>query len=202
MIMRQHVTGMMKFSWWILMVFAFAKANYTQAQSSKIKIEKEERIQQEALPLPIIEAVTQVSEDRKVKYYKEIDGEKISFEGKFKKAGNRYSMEFDVVGNFEDLEVEVKKRSVDKLLWNAISLKLDSISSRWRTEKIQEQYLPESTMEKFKEKLKSSNFENLEIIAAFKKDGKILRKELLFSAAGALIQMREVKRIAYDFLLF
>lgn len=103
---------------------------------------------------------------------------------------------------FEDLEVEVKKRSVDKLLWNAISLKLDSISSRWRTEKIQEQYLPESTMEKFNEKLKSRNFENLEIIAAFKKDGKIIRKELLFSAAGALIQVREVKRIAYDFLLF
>ncbi|WP_156339988.1 hypothetical protein [Nonlabens sp. YIK11] len=193
---------MMKYSWWFFMVIAFAKANSLQAQSSQVKIEKEERIDQTNVPAPIIATIADLAKDRNVKYYKETDGDRVSFEGKFKKDGNRYSAEFNVTGILEDVEVEVEKKSLDENLRTAIASRLDSIASRWRIEKIQEQYLPKSSISQLNQNIDERTFDNLELIVAFKTDGKIYRKELLFNSKGSLKLSRDVKRIAYDFLLF
>jgi hypothetical protein len=185
------------------LVFAFAKANFTQAQSDHIKQEREERVESFVFPAGTLSLVKEIAINRKVKFYKEFDGDKISFEAKFKKRRQRYSIEYSQNGTLEDVEIEVKRKVIDSLLWGKIAIRLDSISDRWRVEKIQQQFVSDPfDKAQLLLRMEGKEFDNLELIVAFKSNRKIYRKELLFDKEGKLINQRNVKRLAYDFLLF
>jgi len=187
----------------ILIVFAFAKANFSQAQSQEVKLEKEERIKNTDFPENALPWVLKFAEGKRIKYYKEFDGDKTSYEGKFKKNGRRYSMEFSESGNLEDVEIEIHRKEIEKKLWRAMEIKLDSIEDRWRVKKTQQHYsLPEKGYGQLLQQVKNQNFQYLELIVAFKNKRNIYTKELLFNRDGTIIREREIKRRAYVFLLF
>jgi hypothetical protein len=193
---------MMKFNiLGILMVLAFAKADSLQAQDKR---EKESRIERKELPVAALEMIDKLSaEGRRTRFYKEIDGEKRSFEMKTKVKGKWRSAEFNKEGALEDVEVDVRKRHIADEARVHILKTLDSINPKNRIEKVQKQYLP---MNKggvaIDERLNTGDFDNYEIIAAFKNSRKIYRMELLFNRSGQLISSRLINRIQYDFLLF
>lgn len=194
---------MIKYSLVILMVFAFAKAKVSQAQSTSDKLEKEEQIQENRFPKEALQITSLFSDGKSVKYFKEYDGDKTSLEAKFKKEGKRYSIEFSESGSLEDVEIEIKRKEIDKVLWQAIESSLDSIADRWRIEKIQEQYLPKNKEpDEIIKLIKKHGFDHLELIVAFKSNRKIYRKEILVGLDGTILKERNVKRLAYDFLLF
>jgi hypothetical protein len=201
--MKYLATVMMKYKFLFLIVFAFAKANFSQAQSQEVKLEKEERIKSTDFPADAVPWILRFAGGKRIKFYKEFDGDKTSYEGKFKKNGRRYSMEYSKDGNLEDVEIEIQRKEIEKNLWETMEGKLDSIDDRWRVEKIQQQYrMPEEGYDQLLQHTKNQNFQYLEIIVAFKNNRKIYSKELLFDREGTIIRKREVKRRAYDFLLF
>ncbi len=183
------------------MVLAFAKADSLHAQSKR---EKESRIERMELPVAALEIIDRLSaKGRRTRFYKEIDGEKYSYEMKTKVRGKWRSVEFSKEGKLEDVEVTVRKRSIADDAREHIIKTLDSINTKNRIEKVQEQYLPTSKGGvPINERLDMGDFDNYEMIVAFKNSRKIYRMELLFDRSGHLISSRPVKRIQYDFLLF
>ncbi len=194
---------MTKYSLWVVLMFAFAKANYTAAQSNDVKQEKEEQVEETDFPLGAVVIVKGITGDDNIKYFKEFDGDRTSYEAKFKLNGVNHSIEFSKEGRVQDLEIEAKSKDVDKILWQSISQSLSKIDKRWRVEKLQLQYLPDSQESpNLRRKAADKNFDRLELIVAFKTNKKIYRRELLFDKKGNKLKDREVKRNAYDFLLF
>ena len=194
---------MMKYKYvWVLCVLAFAKAQPLTAQN--VKKEKESSVKRSDFPEKSLLWLDALSNDCKnLDYYKEVDGDKTSYELKCKCDGNRRSIEFNESGDLEDVEINIKKRKIAKPVRKKINTILDSISKKNRIEKVQLQYLPKTeNPEDLKTKIAKRDYDNLELIVAFKTKRKIYRKELLFSNSGALINSRDIKRIEYDFLLF
>ncbi|ARN78253.1 hypothetical protein BST97_09760 [Nonlabens spongiae] len=194
---------MMKFRFlWILMVLAFAKALPVQAQ--QIKKEQESRIESQEFPAETEKWVKALSENcKKLKFYKEVDGDKTSYELKCKCEGRKRSIEFSEKGALEDVEILTRNKKVAKAVLKRIQKSLDSITSKNRIEKIQEQYFLNSTSPaQLKLRINNSDLNGYELIVAFKEKRKIYRKELQFDRYGKLISSRDIKRLEYDFLLF
>ncbi|MGB5983552.1 MAG: hypothetical protein WBG46_15550 [Nonlabens sp.] len=194
---------MMKYKYvWVLWVLAFAKAVPLTAQN--IKKERESSVERNDFPKSSLDWIDKLSNDcKKQKYYKEIDGDKTSYEFKCKCNGQRRSIEFNESGILEDVEITIKKKKINPKIIEKIEAVLEQISEKNRIEKVQLQYLPNTlNVEEFIRKTDLRDYDNLELIVAFKTKRKIYRKELLFSKHGALLKSRDIKRIEYDFLLF
>ncbi len=194
---------MMKFRFlWILMVLAFAKALPVQAQ--QVKKEQESRVESQDFPAESKVWIQTLSKDCKsLKFYKEVDGDKTSYELKCKCDGDKRSIEFSEKGNLEDVEVLIKKKKLSEPVLQSIQISLDSIAEKNRIEKVQEQYFPKSdSPESLETRLNASDLDGYELIVAFKEKRKIYRKELQFDRNGKLINSRDIKRLEYDFLLF
>lgn len=201
--MKYLATVMMKFKVLLLVLFAFAKANFIQAQSSGLKLEKEERVKKGEFPADALPYVQQLANGNRIKYFREFDGERTSYEAKFKSKGRKYSVEYSEAGILEDVEIEVSKGKLPTAEWQNIQRQLGTYSDRWKVEKIQLQYLSlDDGLELLREQIAKKNYQHIEMIVAFKDKRKIYRKELLINRAGEIIKEREVKRRAYDFLLF
>ncbi len=178
------------------------------ALSQDKKIEKEEGIDRNQMP-GIAQQYLRINlpkDINKLRFYHETDGEKESYEAKFKYQGNRFSVEFNEMGNLEDIEVQIKKRNLDKQIINNIESYLESQHDRYKIEKIQAQYLsPEKvddvTMQRAK-KIGDVKPDNYEIIIATKNKGKLEKFEMLFDPAGNFVNEREIIRNSYDYLIF
>lgn len=180
------------------MCIAFAKAEFTTAQN--VKIEREESITKEEFPSKAYTVVQSLNTDNKqVRYFKETDGERSSYEAKFKLNGRRYSVECDTEGNIQDVEITIKKKEISKAIWNLIKKELAKENERFKVTKIQEQYVKSDDL---KNHINAGQNDNYEISVSFKSKRKIYRKEYLFNAAGEVLKIRDVKRQEYDFLLF
>lgn len=178
------------------------------ASSQDKKIEKEEDVDRDQMPA-IAQQYLRINLPRdinKLRFYHETDGEKESYEAKFKFQGNRFSVEFNEMGHLEDIEVQIKKRNLDKQIINNIEYYLESQHDRYKIEKIQAQYLsPEKvddvTMQRAK-KIDDLKPDNYEIIVATKNQGKLKKFEMLFDPAGNFVNEREIIRNSYDYLIF
>lgn len=174
------------------------------------KIEKEERIDAEEMPTSssfLIERIPEIA--KKLRYYYETDGEKESFEAKFKYKGSIFSVEFGKYGKLQDIEVTLKEKQLPKQSLKNIETYLKKNQDRYKIEKIQAQYLPKATEKNSAEKLllKSISFntqppDNYELIVAVKNKGKLKKFELIFDANGQFKSKREIIRNSYDYLIF
>ncbi|WP_343763851.1 hypothetical protein [Gangjinia marincola] len=166
-----------------------------------IKAEKEERIEKSAMPAASLKTLLAFPFERYA-YYKEIDGNIVSYEAKTKRTDPDYSIEFDAKGRLEDVEEEIKKRSMSKAERKLLQQKLDSIDQQNKIERIQLQYLPNENINELNKRIANKNFDHYELVVAFKNNRTIYRLELLFDRQGKLLKSRKVTRIAYDFILF
>ena len=177
------------------------------ASSQDKKIEKEEDVDRDQMPA-IAQQYLRINLPRdinKLRFYHETDGEKESYEAKFKFQGNRFSVEFNEMGHLEDIEVQIKKRNLDKQIINNIEYYLESQHDRYKIEKIQAQYLsPEKVDDVTMQRAKKVDLkpDNYEIIVATKNQGKLKKFEMLFDPAGNFVNEREIIRNSYDYLIF
>lgn len=188
---------------WICCVLAFAKAELSKAQSTQ-KIEREAKIDAIDFPKNALQIVEEIGHSRKkVKFYRETDGDKTSYEAKLKYKGSKYSIEFNRAGILEDVEISLSKREIPKETKALIDSRLDTVARKYRVEKIQLQYLNKGqTSLEIRTRIDRKDFDNYEIIVAFKDKRKIYRKEILFDNKGNFVQERDIKRQEYDFILF
>ena len=172
------------------------------------KYERESRIDEEEFPKASYLLIQDYLDDAKrIRFYKETDSIKKSYEAKFKKGRLHYSVEFDESGKLEDVEFIIKEQDVPNDTWGTILFYLDENHAKYRIKKIQQQDpLLDGQSEK---KLLHNAFQNLilpevnyELIFSAKKDKEFQEYEALFDAEGQLIQIRKSFPPSYDHVLY
>lgn len=192
---------MMKYS--LIVLFVCTGLGTLCAQE---KQEHEYRIQKAAFPTKAFEVIEGKLEGAKrVKYYKEMDSAKISYEVKFKKNRLWYSVEFTEEGALEDIEIAIKEADIPNDSYATIRTYLKENFTSYRIQKIQQQYIKESTVE---QTLKHA-FQNLmipslnyELIIDGKKDKAYQKFEILFDAEGKFKKSRKSLPPNYDHVLY
>ncbi|WP_289645127.1 hypothetical protein [Maribacter aestuarii] len=172
------------------------------------KYEREYRIKKSQFPEEAIILISEKLEGAKrLKFYKETDSAKTSFEAKFKKDRLWYSVEFDESGKLEDIEILVKEVDLPSDTYSAILKYLDKSFSKYRIKKIQQQY-PTNEGEELNKTIKNA-FQNLilpsinyELIIGGKKNQEYFDYEILFDSQGNFIRIRKSLPPNYDHVLY
>jgi len=171
------------------------------------KYEREFRIRKTQFPEKAIGFIEdRLNDARKIRFYKETDSAKVSYEAKFKKDRLRYSIEFDQDGKLEDIEILIKEVDIPEDSFKNITLYLQKEFKKYRIRRMQQQY---PLVDNNTEKTLENAFQNIilpsinyEFIVAGKKDKKYEQYEVLFNASGNFIKLRKSLPPNYDHVLY
>lgn len=186
----------------VLVLFQFSMVN------SQVKVEREHRIKKNQFPETAHEFIQEkLEEAKKIRFYKETDTTKISYEAKFKKDKLYYSIEFDESGKLEDIEISIKEVDVPEDSWSKITKFLNEKFTKFKIRKIQQQY--PITSDETAETTLNNAFQNL-LIPSLNYELMVRGKiqdvhsdfEILFGAEGEFIKMKESLPANYDHVLY
>jgi len=170
------------------------------------KYEREYRIKKSQFPQRALAVMkTELGAVKRLKFYKETDSIKISFEAKFKKDKLWYSAEFDKNGNLEDIEVLIKEVDIPSDAFAKMTSYFDAHFSKYRIKRIQQQYLAqELVQETFREAFQNLLLPtlNYELVIAGKKEKNYFDYEILFDATGNFKKLRKSLPPNYDHVLY
>jgi len=187
----------------LLILFSF-----TQLIFSQIKSEKEERIEVSEFPEKAQNIIKILPEECKhLKFYKETDGEKHSFEAKFKYKKQRYSLEFSTNGIIEDIEITTKFKTIVNPIKDSIKAYFKNNFKKHKFIKIQQQYSysQETDSKQFLIDIMSQNTitePKYEIIAEIKTDKDRIIKEFTFNNDGSFLSSRILNPTSYEHVLY
>ncbi|WP_111682362.1 hypothetical protein [Winogradskyella tangerina] len=179
-----------------------------QIAISQTKNEKEERVSLTDFPEAAQTLIETLPKDcKRLRFYKETDGEKQSFEAKFKYKRRRYSLEFSKNGVIEDLEVQSKIRAIDDPIRNNITNYFDATFTKSKLIKIQKQYIyyAEIEPELFLAQILSGTTSiapNFEIVAEVKIEKQRELRELTFDSSGVFLNYRTINPTSYEHVLY
>jgi hypothetical protein len=176
--------------------------------NSQVKVEREHRIKKNQFPETAHEFIQEkLEEAKKIRFYKETDTAKISYEAKFKKDKLYYGIEFDESGKLEDIEISIKEVDVPEDSWSKITKFLNEKFTKFKIRKIQQQY--PITSDETAETTLNNAFQNLlipslnyELIVRGKIQDVHSDFEILFGAEGDFKKMRESLPANYDHVLY
>lgn len=194
---------MMKYK--IALVSLLFFGGFTNAQ---YKYEREHRIKKSQFPQAALQLMeNNLSGVKRLKYYKETDSSKVSYEAKLKKDKLWYSIEFDENGVLADIEIMIKPVDIPSETLERINSYLEKSFSKYKVKKIQQQY-PVSGNESLEKTLKNA-FQNLllptinyEYVVVGKKEKGYLDYEILFDAEGNFKNLRKMPPPNYDHVLY
>jgi len=198
---------MKKYKCFLLLIMALFQ--YSTALSQvKVKLEREHRIKKNQFPGAGHDFIKEKLKDaKKIRFYKETDTAKISYEAKFKKDKLNYGVEFDESGKLEDIEILIKKVDVPEDSWSNITKFLEEKFDKYKIRKIQQKY-PITSYETTATTLNNA-FQNLlipslnyELMVRGKIQDNHADFEILFGAEGDFIKMRESLPANYDHVLY
>ncbi|PHQ29783.1 hypothetical protein [Leeuwenhoekiella nanhaiensis] len=169
------------------------------AHAQNLKQEFEQGIEAKGMPEAAITYLQSLEGTKKrLQYYREQDGERQSFEAKFKLNGEKYSVEFDQTGMLEDIEIIRTQKEMGATL-TAVKNYLETSFERHRIEKIQAHYEPKTVFNTANPGIPDA----WELIVATKNtENKLERFEMTFDADGNFLKSRKIVRRSYEFLLF
>jgi len=190
----------------IILLFIFLGFGYfSNAQN---KYEREHRIRKVQFPQNALGYIKEKLQDAKrIRFYKEIDSNKISYEAKFKKDRLWYSVEFDKDGTLEDIEILIKPVDIPEEAYEAMNTYLANSFKKYRIRKIQQQYpfseeeSPENTIKNAFQNLMLPSI-NYELIISGKKEKGFNQFEVLFDAEGNFKSIRQSLPPNYDHVLY
>lgn len=189
-----------------LIVFLFL--GFSQFSIAQHKYEREYRIRKVQFPTKALNYIEKkLSDAKRVRFYKETDSAKISYEAKFKKDRLWYSIEFDKEGELEDIEILIQSVEIPQSSFETITTYLNTTFKKYRIRKIQQQY--PVTDPKNPEKTIKEAFQNLilptinyEFIISAKKESNFQQYEILFDADGNFKSIRKSLPPNYDHVLY
>ncbi len=175
--------------------------------SAQLKNEQEKSIKEQQMPLQAIELLRPFTTTAKVRYIYETDGERSSFEAKFKHGGKQYSVEFDTSGNLEDVEVTINfKKSLPKRSQDQINKTLQEISRDFKIIKFQKQYRyhPPDPSNTISSAINDLKYEPIyyELEVDFNTKKRIESYEILCDSSGELVSKRKIVKRATDNILY
>ena len=180
---------------------------YGQGIQAQYKVEREFRILKSQFPPNALALIDEhVEGARRLKFYKELDSTRISFEAKFKKDRLWYSVEFDADGTLEDIEILIKPADIPNESYSNIEAYLSENFLRYRIKRLQQQY-PHTT-DTVENTFKNA-FQNLllptlnyEVVIAGKREDGYMDYEILFDADGNFQNIRTSLPPNYDHVLY
>ncbi|WP_298477295.1 hypothetical protein [uncultured Maribacter sp.] len=201
--MKLIVLGMMKCN--ILLLLALFL--YVNPLDAQLKYEKEHRIRKTQFPEhALIFIQKNITNAKRLKYYKEIDGSKTQFELKLKKDRLWYNIEFTEEGNFKNIEIEIQNVDVLDESYTQITTYLEQKFSSYKIKKIKQQY----SADQEETEILNTAFQNLitpeikyNLIVRGKKDSNSFEEfNILFNAKGNYISSRKSLPPNYDHTLY
>lgn len=154
------------------------------------KFEKESRIKKTNVPLKARLFVDSLQPQHSIKWYKEEGLLENSIEAKFKNDKTLYSVEFDTLGNIQDLEIEINWEHIPSSVSDSIyaQLKMDCLKNK--IVKVQRQYSGKKSLllsfQNFHLKRESLVI-NYELIVRCKEQNNVALFEYLFDENGQFI---------------
>lgn len=172
------------------------------------KYEREFRIKRSEFPPNALALISEeISDARRIRYYKEIDSITSSFEAKFRKDKLHYSVEFSPRGELQDVEIRISEVDVPQEVYSTIITHLEKECAKYRVRKLQQQY-PVTQDRPFGKVLKEA-FQNLilpyikyELIVSCKASSGRVEFEYLFDSEGSFISRRQSLPPNYDHILY
>lgn len=177
---------------------------HPELMAQSVKNEGETSIKSSEMPASALSLIKQFWKDhKKADFYREFDGEKISYEAKLYRDGYQYSIEFDKNGLLEDVEQLIEFNEIPGVLRNTITEEINQQYTKHRITRVQRQFSTKNRDEEdIIEKVLEGNFDDLTIryeleIEAQNKE-ELGTFELLFNHNGQLIQKRKILRRSLD----
>jgi hypothetical protein len=176
--------------------------------NAQAKYEREFRIKKSQFPQasltlaePFLDGV------RKLRYYKEIDSSKQTYQIKFKRDKLKYSVEFNDNDALEDIEVGISEVDIPKAAYQAMEAYLKKNFSKYKIRKMQQQY-PRAAFASTEETFRNA-FQNLmlpeiryEFMVHAKTTGPYMDFEILFDFEGKFLNQRKSLPQNYDHVLY
>lgn len=106
---------------------------------AQVKYEKESRLKSSKVPKKAHDFIDVDLEIKQLKWYKEESFEGGAIEAKFKVDKKKYSVEFDTLGQLEDIEIEIEESEIPELVLKQINKTLSNEYKRFKVLKIQKQ---------------------------------------------------------------
>lgn len=163
--------------------------------SAQEKYEKESRIPQEEVPSKAVRFIDSLNEKNKLRWYFEEGLNRSSIEAKFIRHKKNYSVEFDTLGNVEDVEIEIGLNELDTQLKEAINSQLKVNCLKSKIEKVQIQFSgsEQELISKLKHEQSSPNLViNYEIVVRCTSKKAIELLEYLFNNKGELLSTSKI----------
>ena len=187
----------------LIVLLCFGSLVYGQTKN-----EKEERVKKNTFPEKALKVIEQLPMNcKRLRFYKETDGQKQSFEVKFKYNSKRYSLEFSTDGNIEDLEVIAKFKTIEDSIKSKVNSYFQSTFTKHKLIKVQKQYLYNSEFDptKFLSDILSQNWNKppgFEIIAEVKAKKTRTVREFTFDQTGLFKSFRILNPTSYEHVLY
>lgn len=180
------------FKFLLTLFFCFGLFNFSFSQN---KIERELRVKPSEVPVAAKDWLNDAFEGaRKPKWHLEYSQNGKSYEAKFRYKGNFHSVEFDSLGNVQDVEIEIKESEVAPEVWREIQSYFVLGYDQVKVEKIQRQLTgSKSVLEDY---FDEDKVEGVQIRYEIVYQGKSIRWELweaLFDDSGKLISKLKVE---------
>lgn len=172
----------------------------------QVKYESESRIKEEAVPKEAVNYLERLFPDnRKVRWYDEINLDGRFFEGKLKRPEGVYSIKFTESGFLYDIELTQDFDQLDALVRKAMHKQLSEQYDRYRLKKVQKQWLgdAEALMALIQSAHRSKTYTmNFEVVFSGKKGRSTAQYEALFDAQGQLLKINEIATRNLSHLLY
>jgi hypothetical protein len=176
----------------LFIIVACVASNLLVAQD---KFEKESRIKREDVPAKALAFVDSLQLNTRFKWYQEESLSDKSIEVKFKFNKIKYSIEFDILGNIEDVEAELKPAEMTPAVLLVFVDKLKTDCSSYKIIKIQRQYIGKKldlyNLLKFN-KMSENLVVNYETVVRCKQNSKVAMFEYLFNEQGKMLSVSKI----------
>jgi hypothetical protein len=181
----------------LLSISAFAQKKY----------EKEYRVKPQDVPMEARQFVEAIQPQRKLKWYVEESLKGNSIEAKFVRGKRKYSIEFDTLGNLEDVEIEIDWDEIPEMPSQKMASNLDTTFSSATAQKIQVQYTGEASalLKLIQQEPKNAIYHadhDYELIVKGKKGKQKKLYEITFTQNGEMSDLVEIIFINTDNLEF
>lgn len=160
---------------------------------SQEKFEREYKIKHNDVPASAKNFIQQLS-PKKTIWFKEESQIGITIEAKFKWKKQRFSIEFDTLGNVLDVEFIIKEENIPTNTRKKITRSFNEQFSKWKIEKIQTQFLgtPNQLLNAIQKDDTKGIVMRYEIIVCGKTTNIARRFEHTFNTEGETISIAEI----------
>lgn len=168
---------------------------FTHNLFAQTKVEEEYRIKPAEAPKPAAQFLQEIFPETRIKWYLERGIQSTSIEAKLKRDGQRYSIEFDTLGNLEDAEILIDPVKIPAATLNQICDTLSHLYSKYKITRTQRQLSGDQNL--IKEILQGKeNITNItiryELVVKGKTQEGMYLYEHIFNEEGQLIKSAKI----------